>query len=73
MQGATEGVGRKRLLAFGAALGLPVRAIESSLDEVLAATEPVLDDLASGVLPWNANLRRTVVRQLARRRADVLG
>lgn len=73
VQGATEGVGRKRLLAFGAALGLPGRAVESSLDEVLAATEPVLDDLAGGALPWNANLRRTVVRQLARRRADVQG
>lgn len=73
LQGATRGLTRRRFLAFGAALGLPARAVESALDTVLAATEEVVAELDAGVLPWNANLRRTVVRQLGRRRRDLVG
>ena len=71
LQGATQGLTRRRFLAFGSALGLPPRAVESALDEVLTATEGVLGDLEAGALLWNANLRRTVVRQLERRRRDL--
>ena len=71
LQGATEGLSRRRFLGFGTALGLPDRAVESALAEVLEATESVPDELLAGVLPWNANLRQTVVRQLRRRRRDL--
>jgi hypothetical protein len=73
LQGATEGLTRRRFLAFAAALGLPPRAAESALEDVLAATAGFLEELEGGVLPWNANLRRTVVRQLGRRRRDLAG
>lgn len=72
LQGATEGLTRRRFVAFGTDLGLPERAIVSALAEVLSATEAMLGELEAGVLPWNANLRRTVLRQLARRRRDML-
>lgn len=73
LQGATQGLTRRRFLAFGAALELPARAVASALDEVLAATDGVLDELDAGVLALNANLRRTVLRQLGRRRSDLAG
>lgn len=71
LQGATEGLSRRRFLAFGSALGLPGRAVASALDEVLAATDGVLGQLDAGALPWTANVRRAVVRQLGRRRRDL--
>ena len=71
LQGALTGLTRKRFLAFGEALRLPPRAVETALSDTLAATEPMLDELANGVLPWNANLRQSVVRQLRRRRRDL--
>lgn len=73
LQGAAEGLSRRRFVAFGEALGLPTRAVESSLDEVLAVTEPMTAELDGGVLPWNDDLRRTVVRRLSRRRRDLVG
>ena len=63
---------RRRFLGLGSALGLPERATTSALQEALDATESVPDELDSGALPWNANLRRTVVRQLRRRRRDLM-
>lgn len=72
LQGVTRGLSRKRLLAFGAAVGLPSRAADRALDEVLAATEPMLDELSEGALPLNPAATRTLVRQLGRRRRDLL-
>lgn len=72
LQGATAGLTRRRFLGLGTALGLPDRATVSALQEVLDATESVPDELDGGVLPWNPNLRRTVVRQLRRRRRDLV-
>lgn len=72
LQGATQGLTRRRFLAFADAIDLPAKAAESALDEVLRATADMTDELAAGALPWNENLRRTVTRQLARRRKDLL-
>lgn len=73
LQGARENLSRKRFLALGAELGLTAPATERAVNEVLCVTEPLLDDLAGGVLPWNANLRQRVVRQLRARRALLEG
>lgn len=73
LQGANQNLSRKRFLDFGAELGLAGAAAERALAEVLNVTEPVLDDIASGVLPWNENQRRDVVRQLRARRALLEG
>lgn len=72
LQGVTRGLSRKRLPAFGAAVGLPSRAADRALEEVLAATEPMLDELADGALPLNPAGTRTLIRQLGRRRRDLL-
>jgi len=71
LQGATSGLTRRRFLAFAGSLGLPDKAAVSAITEVLDVTAPMLDELAGGVLAWNDNLRRTVVRQLRRRRTDL--
>lgn len=73
LQGATRGLSRKRFLGFGAAIGLPARAAERALDEALRASEPLLEDLQAGALPFDANTTRTLVRRLGRRRTDLQG
>lgn len=73
LQGATERLTRKRFVAFGSTLGLPSRAVDTALDEVLDATASVPDELAAGALPWNANLTRDIIRQLRRRHRDLAG
>lgn len=72
LQGRTEMLTRKRFLAFGAALALRPRVVESAVDEVLAATEPMLEELATGAGPWNGTQRRNLIRSLRRRRRDLL-
>ncbi|GAB3714197.1 type II toxin-antitoxin system HipA family toxin [Mariniluteicoccus flavus] len=67
LDGRRDGLTRRRFRAYAAALGLPERA----LDEVLAVTEPLLGDLAEGVLPLNRNAVQTLTRWLARRRRDL--
>jgi serine/threonine-protein kinase HipA len=69
LQGAEVGLSRKRFLAFGEAVGLSATAVERALNEVLAATEPMLDELRDGALAWNSNQRQQVVRQLRARRS----
>lgn len=73
LAGRRENLTRKAFGQFGQGLGLPVRAVERTLDQVLSATEPLLDDLRGGALPLDPTTRRTLVRQLARRRSDLEG
>ncbi|HEY5484008.1 MAG TPA: HipA domain-containing protein [Propionibacteriaceae bacterium] len=72
LHGATQGLTRKRFLQFADTIGLPARAAESALEDVLRSTEPMLGELSDGRLPWNDNLRKSIVRQLTRRRTDLL-
>ncbi len=71
LAGRRENLTRKAFADFGASLGLPPRAVERTLDQVLAATEPLLDELRDGALGLNPNATRTLVRQLSRRRTDL--
>lgn len=71
LAGRRQGLGRKAFLTYGATLGLPPKAVERALGDALAATEPLLDDIASGALRLNPNQTKTLIRQLARRRRDV--
>lgn len=73
LQGATEGLTRRRFLGFGKALGLPPRAVESAVAEVLDATESVPDELQAGFLPWDAGVRHSVAAHLRQRRRDLEG
>lgn len=72
LTGRREGLNRKAFRTFGDTLGLPAPASERVLDDVLAATEPMLDELGDGALPLNRNAIHTLVRRLRRRRQDLL-
>lgn len=73
LDGATQGLTRRRFLRAANTIGLPERAAESAIEEVLRVTASMIDELAGGALPWNDNLRRDIVRQLRRRRHDLEG
>jgi serine/threonine-protein kinase HipA len=73
LAGAKENLSRKRFLTFAEEVGLPRAAAERALDEVLAVTAPVLDDLSDGVLPFDAHRLHSMVRQLRNRRVLLEG
>ncbi|MGF1646364.1 MAG: type II toxin-antitoxin system HipA family toxin [Kineosporiaceae bacterium] len=66
--GRRDGLSRRSLLAFATATGLPAAAAERTLDEVLAATAGVVDELAAGALPFDPRTTHDVVRSLRNRR-----
>lgn len=73
LAGRRENVTRTAFRTFGGTLGLPSRAVERALDQVLTATSPLLDDLRDGALPLTRNATERLVRQLSRRRRDLEG
>lgn len=70
--GRRNALSRSRLMAFASAVGLPERAATRALDDVLAATEGLADEVAAGVLPFDAARTRDLVRGLRSRRAVLL-
>lgn len=65
-----SGFSRRKLLEFGGAIGLPQKIAGRVLDEVLIATEPVLDWPASS--PYPPEICRDVLRSLRQRRRVVM-
>ena len=63
--GRRDGLSRKSLLAFGREMGLPERAAERTLRDVLEATEGVIDDIESGVVPFPPHQLRMWSRAFA--------
>lgn len=65
VQGRTEGVSRRRWLAFAEAIGLPSRTAVRALDELLDGLADLVEGIQDGVLPlpqraaadWAAELR----------------
>jgi serine/threonine-protein kinase HipA len=72
MLGRHDGLSRSSLLAFADAVGVPARAAERALDDVLAATESIPDELEAGALPFAAQITRPWVRSLRNRRRNAL-
>jgi len=68
--GMRGGLSGRQLLAFADRAGLPARAAMRVLDEVLAATETLAEDLESGALPFSPQVLRNVVRPLRSRRTS---
>lgn len=66
--GRRDGLSRRRLAEFGLTIGLPPRAVDRGLDEVLAVTAGVVDDLERGAIPFDATCRRAFIRSLRARR-----
>jgi serine/threonine-protein kinase HipA len=72
MLGRHDGLSRSSLLAFADAVGVPARAAERALDDVLTATESIPDELEAGALPFAAQITRPWVRSLRNRRRNAL-
>lgn len=72
--GRRNGLSRRSLLSFAAAIGLPERAATQTLDSVLRATAPVLDEWsASGTSPFGSQQARQTLRVLRHRRHTAVG
>jgi serine/threonine-protein kinase HipA len=68
IDGATEGLSRRNWLAFASAIGLPPNAADRVISELLAATEPLLDEIRRGALPFDTRTTRDAIRNLKDRR-----
>ncbi|AKU14863.1 type II toxin-antitoxin system HipA family toxin [Luteipulveratus mongoliensis] len=73
LAGRRDGFSRKRFLTFADTIGLPERAAVRALDEVLRATEPVIEGIDGGAVPFDTRRQRDLVRGLKRRRANLGG
>lgn len=70
--GRDDSLSRKRWLALADSAGLPTRAAERALEDVLAATADVDEQLADA-FPMPPQVLRNVRRVLRRRRHALLG
>jgi serine/threonine-protein kinase HipA len=72
MLGKHDGLSRRSLLAFADATGVPARAAERTLHDVLAATQSIPEELEAGVLPFAAQITKGWVRSLRNRHRNAL-
>ena len=72
MLGRHDGLSRKSLLAFADATGVPARAAERTLADVLAATQSIPDELEAGPLPFAEQIIKPWVRSLRNRHRNAL-
>jgi serine/threonine-protein kinase HipA len=72
MGGKTTGLSRRLLLDFAARIGLAERAATRTVDQVLVATEEVVEEWLAGAVPFTAQVVREVTRNLWNRRRTVL-
>ena len=71
--GRRDNLTAKAFRAFGADIGLPSNAVDRAIDEVLAATTDVVDEIEAGAIGWDPQRRRDLTRTLRRRRRDLEG
>ena len=72
MLGSHDGLSRKSLLAFADAVGVPARAAERTLADLLAATASIPDELEAGPLPFAEQIIKAWVRSLRNRHRNAL-
>lgn len=72
MLGKHDGLSRRSLLAFADAVGVPARAAERTLQDVLVATESIPDELEAGALPFAGQIIKGCVRSLRNRHRNAL-
>jgi serine/threonine-protein kinase HipA len=68
VSGTTKGLSRRKLLEFAARIGLTEKAAHRVIDEQLAATATLADDLADGALPFDKRTTAETVKVLRYRR-----
>jgi serine/threonine-protein kinase HipA len=72
MLGKHDGLSRRSLLAFAEAVGVPARAAQRTLQDVLAATQSIPEELEAGVLPFADQIIKGWVRSLRNRHRNAL-
>ena len=72
IQGKKQGLSRRVMCEFADAIGIPRKAAEKIIDEMLDATERVIVDLKDGVLPFSAKITSDWSRSLRNRRSHLL-
>ncbi|HEY5265826.1 MAG TPA: HipA domain-containing protein [Acidimicrobiales bacterium] len=68
LDGRTSELSRRAVFAFASTIGLSEIAATKILDGLLSDTEPILDDLKKGVLPFDENTVSRALRVLRHRR-----
>ena len=71
LAGRRDNLTAKAFREFGEEIGVPGPAVERVLEEVLAATADLVEQVREGVVPFDARRRRDLVRVLERRRRDL--
>lgn len=71
LDGSREGVSHRRLLNFAGELGIPKRASENALEQLLVRTAPVLGDLGVLGLPYDGQTMARWQRELDYRRRQL--
>jgi serine/threonine-protein kinase HipA len=71
IQGKKQGLSRRSMTEFAAAIGLPQKAAEKVIDDMLEATNCVIGELNEGVLPFDARTISDWVKNLKNRRSQL--
>lgn len=71
IQGKKHGLSRRVMCEFADATGIPRKAAEKIIDEMLDATERVIVDLKDGALPFHAKITSDWSRSLKNRRSQL--
>jgi serine/threonine-protein kinase HipA len=66
--GKRDGFSRRQMLEFGAVIGLPTKAAQKTLDDLLSATDGMVEELRGGAVPFSQHEVREWTRRLAARR-----
>lgn len=73
LAGRRENLTAKAFREFGTGIGLPPPAVDRVLEQVLAATEDLVDQVEAGAVGWDVRRRQDLARTLRRRRHDLGG
>ncbi len=68
LEGRTSELSRRAVISFASTIGLSEIAASKILDGLLSDTEPILDDLKEGALPFDENTVGRALRVLRHRR-----
>ncbi len=71
MGGKKTGLSRRRMLDFAKAIGLPDKTAVWTIDQILAATATLCDDLTAGALPFEGRVLADMVAELRFRRRQL--
>lgn len=71
--GKRSSFSRRQVLEFASAIELPERAAKAMIERIVDGTEPMIDELSSGALPFEGRQRADAIRQLEHRRKLITG